>query len=102
MCSSKFFGQYRNLCFGGYKKMSYEKVTQASDIIIGTKQTIKALQNGKVKQLVIAQDADRRVTSKVISLAQENQVPVIKVDSMRKLGKACGIDVGASAVAIIG
>ena len=30
--------------------MSYEKVTQASEIIVGTKQTIKALQNGEVKE----------------------------------------------------
>ncbi|GIW49716.1 MAG: hypothetical protein KatS3mg080_0327 [Anoxybacillus sp.] len=28
-------------------------------------------------------------------------VPVYKVDSMKKLGKACKIDVGAAAVAII-
>ena len=28
-------------------------------------------------------------------------VPVTYVESMKKLGKACGIDVGAAAVAII-
>ncbi|MBY6038468.1 50S ribosomal protein L7ae-like protein [Fictibacillus nanhaiensis] len=82
--------------------MSYEKVTQASEIIVGTKQTIKALQNGEVKELVVAEDADFRVTSKVLQIAEESRVPIVKVDSMKKLGKACGIDVGAATVAIKG
>jgi len=83
-------------------RMSYEKVTQASEIIVGTKQTIKALQNGEVKELVVAEDADFRVTSKVLQIAEEKHVPIVKVDSMKKLGKACGIDVGAATVAIKG
>ncbi|MDN4076192.1 MULTISPECIES: 50S ribosomal protein L7ae-like protein [Fictibacillus] len=82
--------------------MSYEKVTQASDFIVGTKQTIKALQNGEVKELVVADDADPRVTGKVLQIAQEKLVPITRVDSMKKLGKACGIDVGAATVAIKG
>jgi large subunit ribosomal protein L7A len=82
--------------------MSYEKVTQANEIIIGTKQTLKALQNGIVKELVVAEDADQRVVNKAIHLANEKHVPVITVESMKRLGKACGIDVGAATVAIIG
>lgn len=80
--------------------MSYEKVTQASDVVIGTKQTMKALKAGQIKELVVAEDADFHVLNEVLDLAQQNRIPVTKVDSMRKLGKACGIDVGASAVAI--
>ncbi|OEH93182.1 50S ribosomal protein L7ae-like protein [Bacillus solimangrovi] len=83
--------------------MSYEKVLQANDhIIIGTKQTLKALRNNEVKEVIIADDADRYVTDKVLIAAQEKNVPVINVKSMKKLGKACGIDVGAAAVAIKG
>ncbi|WLD93521.1 50S ribosomal protein L7ae-like protein [Alkalihalobacillus sp. AL-G] len=82
--------------------MSYEKVLQANDIIVGTKQTIKALQNGEVKELVVAGDADLRITNKVVHVAKEKNVPVIQVESMKKLGKACGIDVGAATVAIKG
>lgn len=82
--------------------MSYEKVTQASDVVIGTKQTIKALRSGQIKELIIAEDADLHVLTDVLSLAKQNRIPVTRVDSMRKLGRACGIDVGASAVAIKG
>lgn len=81
--------------------MSYEKVLQASQIIVGTKQTVKALKNGIVKELIIAEDAEYRIIAKILQAAEEKQIPVTKVHSMKKLGKACGIEVGAAAVAII-
>ncbi|WP_226530305.1 50S ribosomal protein L7ae-like protein [Metabacillus niabensis] len=81
--------------------MSYDKVSQANEIIVGTKQSVKALLNNDVKEIVIAEDADERVVQKVVQTAEQKQVPLIKVESMKKLGKACGIEVGAAAVAII-
>lgn len=81
--------------------MSYEKVLQAQKTIIGTKQTVKALKEGKVQVLFIATDAEAKVTAKVIEEALGLDVPIQYVDSMKKLGKACGIEVGAAAVAII-
>ena len=81
--------------------MSYEKVSQAKKIIIGTKQAVKAIQTDKVTEIVVAEDADRRVINKVLQLAEAQHIPISKVDSMKKLGKACGIEVGASTVAII-
>lgn len=81
--------------------MSYEKVLQAKEVIVGTKQTVKALKEGKVKYLVIATDADSKVTSKVVQVAKEVHVPIAQVDSMKKLGKACGIEVAAATVAIL-
>jgi len=81
--------------------MSYDKVTQVNgNIIIGTKQSLKALKDGRIKEIVIADDADIYITSRVIDLAEEKQIPVSTVESMKKLGKACGIDVGAAIVAI--
>jgi large subunit ribosomal protein L7A len=81
--------------------MSYEKVSQAHKIIVGTKQSVKALVNNEVKEVVIAEDADFRITQKVIQSAEQLHIPLTKVSSMKKLGKACGIEVGAAAVAII-
>ncbi|KAF0824037.1 50S ribosomal protein L7ae-like protein [Cytobacillus firmus] len=80
--------------------MSYDKVLQAKSIIVGTKQTVKALKLGTIDEVVVASDADPRVTAKVVSTANEMSVPIMYVDSMKKLGKACGIEVGAAAVAI--
>lgn len=83
------------------KMLSYEKVMQAKNVTIGTKQTLRALKADQVLEVFIAEDAEARVVNPVISLANEKQVPINKVDSMKKLGKACGIDVGAATAAIL-
>ncbi|WP_340082854.1 50S ribosomal protein L7ae-like protein [Terribacillus sp. FSL K6-0262] len=81
--------------------MSYEKVAQANTgIVIGTKQTLKAMKQGQVKTVVIADDAAEHITSQVRKLAEELGIPAIQVDSMKRLGEACGIDVGTATVAI--
>jgi large subunit ribosomal protein L7A len=81
--------------------MSYEKVSNAKNVIIGNKQTLKALKKGIVTEVVIAEDADDRLVRNVIEAASQFNIPVLKVESMKQLGKACGIQVGASAVGII-
>lgn len=81
--------------------MSYEKVKQARKLIIGTKQTVKAIQSGSVKEVYVAKDADPNLLKKVKEIAELKHVPIYYVDSMKKLGKACGIDVGAAAVGIV-
>ncbi|SDN92195.1 50S ribosomal protein L7ae-like protein [Alkalicoccus daliensis] len=80
--------------------MSYEKVAQASEKVVGTKQTLKALESDQVRELIVAEDADQEVLTKVLTAAETTSVPVDYVDSMKKLGKACGIDVNAAIVAI--
>ncbi|WP_079504271.1 50S ribosomal protein L7ae-like protein [Mesobacillus jeotgali] len=80
--------------------MSYEKVAQANNIIVGSKQTVRALKAGEVMELVIAEDADAKVTADLVRTAREMNTAISYVDSMKKLGKTCGIAVGASAVAI--
>ena len=81
--------------------MSYEKVAQAKTLSIGLKQTLKSLEKDTAAEIIIAKDAERRVTQKVSQLADEKKVPIFYVDSMKQLGKACGIDVGAATVAIL-
>lgn len=81
--------------------MSYEKVMQAKRITIGTKQTVKALKEANVKELIIAEDADHWIKEKLVQSAESAGVTVLYVDSMKKLGKACNISVGAAAVAIL-
>lgn len=80
--------------------MSYEKVERAKELSIGVKQTIKAVENLQAESVFIAEDADKRLTQKIVLLCKEKGVPVIYVDSMRRLGKACRIEVGAATAAI--
>jgi len=81
--------------------MSYEKVAMAkSNLVIGAKQVLKSMKNGEVLEVVLAENAERRITDKVLSLADELDIPVTYVESMKELGKASGIEVGAATVAI--
>lgn len=81
--------------------MSYEKVSQAKRIIVGTKQTVKALKIDNVDELIVAKDADPFVIEEVIQVAKEMNIPIQTVDSMKRLGRVCGIEVGAASVAVI-
>ncbi|MET3291430.1 50S ribosomal protein L7ae-like protein [Brevibacillus fluminis] len=80
--------------------MSYEKVERAKELAIGINQTIKTIEADKAEEVYIAKDAEKRLTQKIANLCKEKGVPVITVDSMRRLGKACGIEVGAASAAI--
>lgn len=82
--------------------MSNEKVKQTSEVIIGTKQTVKALKSGIVQEIIVAKDANDRMTEQIVHLALQKGVPIGFADSRLKLGKAYGIHVGAAAVAITG
>ncbi|TCZ67536.1 50S ribosomal protein L7ae-like protein [Paenibacillus albiflavus] len=81
--------------------MSYEEVKQANQLFVGTKQATRAVQLGKADKVIIANDADPRLTIKVASLCTKAGVEVDYVESMKLLGKACGIEVGAAVVAIV-
>ncbi|GGJ01165.1 50S ribosomal protein L7ae [Alicyclobacillus cellulosilyticus] len=81
--------------------MSLDRIRQARKRTIGTNQTLKALQQSLARHIYVAKDAEARVVNPVIALAQERSVPITWVDSMKQLGKACGIEVGAATAAII-
>ncbi|MFJ8263944.1 ribosomal L7Ae/L30e/S12e/Gadd45 family protein [Rummeliibacillus sp. NPDC094406] len=62
----------------------------------GIKQTVKVLQTGHVTEVFVALDADVRMTTHAVQVAQENGIPVVFVDSKRELGRACEIELGAA------
>ncbi|MCR4420511.1 MAG: ribosomal L7Ae/L30e/S12e/Gadd45 family protein [Clostridia bacterium] len=81
--------------------MDYERLRQARKRIVGTKQTTKAVQRNQVKVVYVAADAEEKVVGPLLALCKEKNVEVITVDSMAELGKACGIQVGSAAAAIL-
>lgn len=68
---------------------------------IGIKQTLKAVENNTAKVVFIAKDADEKVTAPLKDLCTRNSIEIVYADTMKQLGKACGIEVGASAVCIL-
>ena len=69
--------------------------------VVGAKQTKRALRDGKAAKVYLAQDADPALTEPMEALSLENQVAVEWIPTMKDLGKACGIAVGAAVAAVL-
>lgn len=68
---------------------------------VGSRQTLSAIENGTAKVVYIARDAEERVTGNLIKQCQARSIEIVYVDTMKQLGKACGVDVGAAAAAVL-
>ncbi|AKA71405.1 ribosomal L7Ae/L30e/S12e/Gadd45 family protein [Clostridium scatologenes] len=69
--------------------------------VVGVKQTIKAIKAGTIKTVYIAKDADDKFIQPVRLLVEEESLELVYIDSMKELGKLCGIDVGAATAAVL-
>ena len=81
--------------------MSYQRLQAAREKTVGSKQTVKALKKELAKLVFVAENADKHVIDPILAACREKKVPVVKVDSMKNLGRACGIKVECASAAII-
>jgi large subunit ribosomal protein L7A len=77
------------------------EILQHEKKAVGIKQTAKAIKQDIAKALYVAEDADAFLIEQLIEAARAKHIEVIRVESMKKLGKACGIDVGAASAAVL-
>lgn len=68
--------------------------------VVGIKQSIKVIKTGEVRTVYIAKDAEDKITQPIINLSIDNSLEIVYVESMKELGRMCGIEVG-SAVAVV-
>ena len=66
--------------------------------VIGIKQCTKLLKSNEGKVLYVAKDANAKLISPIIQLAQEKNIDIVEISTMKELGKISGIDVKSSAV----
>ncbi|ADL67995.1 ribosomal protein L7Ae/L30e/S12e/Gadd45 [Thermoanaerobacterium thermosaccharolyticum DSM 571] len=71
----------------------------SSKLVIGAKQTFKAVTNDKAAKVYIARDAEEHVTKKIIDACNSKSIDIVYIDTMKELGDMCGIDVGAATAA---
>lgn len=69
--------------------------------VVGVKQLKKALISGSVLRVFLAEDADPALTEPIAALCQQSHIQCAWVSSKKDLGRACGIDVGAAAAAVV-
>jgi len=68
----------------------------------GSNETTKAIERGKAKLVVVAQDVDpKEIVMHLPLLCKEKNIPLVTVPSKEELGAAAGLRVRASAVAIV-
>ena len=68
---------------------------------VGVKQTRRAIREGLAAEVFLASDADDHIRQPILELCAETGTPLTPVDSMEELGAACGIEIGASAAALL-
>lgn len=81
--------------------MTLDRMKNARKCAIGSKQATKAIEKGNARVVYLARDADEHVTRPLHNQCENKGVEVVWVDTMTVLGKACGIEVGAAAAAVI-
>ena len=69
--------------------------------VVGVKQLRRALNTGSVRKAFLAEDADPRLTEPLAEQCAALGVECVPVPSMKELGKAGGIDIGAAAAGIL-
>lgn len=69
--------------------------------VVGLKQVLRAVKSGQAAKVYLCTDADEFIYRQVESACEEHQVPVVKLEGMEALGKACLIAVKTAAAAIL-
>lgn len=78
-----------------------DKLKEAPQKTIGTKQTLKAIDKEQTCLVFIAEDAEEHVVSDLKELCLKKGIKVVSIKTMKELGDACGIQVGAASAAIL-
>lgn len=80
--------------------MTLEKLKTA-ERVIGIKQVTKAINKDQVSWVFLGTNADDRMVQPLKGLCAEKNISVDFTCTMEELGKACSIEVGAAAVAVL-
>ena len=79
-----------------------QAIKEAGEKIVGLKQTLRAIQQDRIKVVYIADDVEEHVIRKIAQPCQEKAIPMIGANmSQKELGRFCRIEVGAAIIGII-
>ena len=70
-------------------------------VVAGAKQLRKAISSQSVFRVYLARNADPAITEPIEAACKEKQIPYAWAKTMKDLGTACGIEVGAAAAAAL-
>ena len=82
-------------------KCGVEASITSKKVIVGSKQLKKALNKGVAQYVYLAENADPAIIGPIEELCRQKNIHFTWVCSMDDLGRACGIEVGAAAAAVV-
>ena len=74
---------------------------RAAEKVVGAKQSRRAVRDALAQQVFLACDADPALTDPIAEQCSGAEVPVSREFSMKELGQAAGIHVGAAVVTLL-
>ena len=77
-----------------------EMLKSAAKKAVGTKAVLRALNAGEAACVYVASDIDTFLYQKVTRACAEANVPVIKVETAKELGRACSLTINCAAAAV--
>ena len=79
-----------------------QAIKEASRKIVGLKQTIRAIQQDRIKEVYLASDTEDYIVRKITDSCREKGIPLIPANlSQKEIGRLCKIEVGAAIVGIL-
>ena len=78
-----------------------EELRVSSNKVAGRNNVLKALKNGSAKRVYLAKDIDNFLSQTIVNNAQENNVPIVFVETRNELSKLCNISVKTATAAIL-
>lgn len=77
-------------------------IKETKNKIIGLKQTLRAIQQDKVKTVYIANDIEEHILRQITEICEQKAIPLIPLNfDQKELGRFCQIEVGAAVVSLI-
>lgn len=70
-------------------------------IVIGKRQTLRALLRDEAEVIYLSKDADLHVTKQIMDVCKEKNIEIIYFDTMKELGASVGVFVNAAAAAVL-
>lgn len=71
-----------------------------SQKVVGTRRLLRAVQAGEISEAYIAADADLFIVRQVRQACADAGVALCEVETMKELGRACGVEVKTAAAGI--
>ncbi len=78
-----------------------QQLRQGNRRVVGTKQVLRAVRDGRAAQVYLCKDADEFLYRQVQALCEAHKVPVTLMDHMAELGKLCLVSVPTATAALL-